>query len=121
MTSTGVRVGMVTFDTRDAVRLASWWAGALGGRVEQHEGFAMLLPAAPGGLTLGFQQIDDPTPGKNRQHLDLAADDVAATVGRLVAAGAQPVGEHALPDGFTWTVLADPDGNQFCVSPAHGS
>ena len=38
----------------------------------------------------------------------------------LVAAGATRVGDHGLADGFTWTVLADPHGNQFCVSAAHG-
>ncbi len=58
------------------------------------------------------------TPGKNRLHLDLAGPDRQAEVERLVAAGANLVAEHSLDGGFTWTVLADPDGNQFCVAAA---
>ncbi|QCB95243.1 VOC family protein [Cellulomonas shaoxiangyii] len=112
---------MVTFDTRDADALAGWWAARTGGRVQAHPGFAMVQPAAPGGVTLGFQQVPDPTPGKNRVHVDLAVEDVTRFVDACVAAGATHVAAHTLPDGFAWTVLADPDGNQFCVSPAHGA
>ncbi|MFS0704509.1 VOC family protein [Cellulomonas sp. 179-A 9B4 NHS] len=115
------RVGMVTFDTRDAHALAVWWAARTGGHLQAHPGFVMLHPSAPGGVTLGFQEVTDPTPGKNRVHVDLAVDDVPRFVDDCLAAGAASVGDHALPDGFAWTVLADPDGNQFCVSPAHGA
>ncbi|WP_168800554.1 MULTISPECIES: VOC family protein [Cellulomonas] len=118
-TAPAVRVGMITFDTRDPAALAQWWAHRTGGRVQQHPGFAMVLPSEPGGVTLGFQEVPDPTPGKNRVHLDLTVEDVPAWVEASVAAGATRVGDHSLPDGFAWTVLADPDGNQFCVSPAH--
>ena len=68
---------------------------------------------------LGFQRVDDPTPGKNRVHVDLAVDDPAEAVERFVASGATRVAAHALDDGFAWTVLRDPHGNHFCVSPAH--
>lgn len=115
------RVGMVTFDTHDAGALAAWWAARTGGHVQAHPGFAMVHASAPGAVTLGFQEVPDPTPGKNRVHVDLAVDDVERFVAGCLAAGAVRVGEHTLPDGFAWTVLADPDGNQFCVSPAHGS
>ncbi len=118
MTTTGLRIGMVTFDTTDAPRLASWWAEQLGGTVQEHPGYSMVLPAERGGLVLGFQEVPDPTPGKNRLHLDVGATDVPATVERLVGAGAAVVGEHTMGGGFGWTVLADPDGNQFCVAPA---
>ncbi len=115
------RVGMVTVDTRDARALATWWAARTGGHLQEHPGFAVVQPAAPGGVTLAFQEVADPTPGKNRVHVDLAVDDVAEFVDGCLAAGATRVGDHTQPDGFAWTVLADPDGNQFCVSPAHGS
>lgn len=116
----GLTVSMVTFDTHDATALADWWAAQTGGNVQSHDGeFVMVLPTAPGQPALGFQRVDDPTPGKNRVHLDLGAQDPAAAVERLVAAGATQVAEHMLPDGFAWTVLADPHGNQFCVSRAH--
>jgi predicted enzyme related to lactoylglutathione lyase len=66
-------------------------------------------------MVLAFQKVGDPTPGKNKIHLDLGADNRAAEVARLVAAGASFVAEHE-HDGFGWTTLADPDGNQFCVA-----
>ncbi|GIG39928.1 VOC family protein [Cellulomonas phragmiteti] len=118
----GPTVSMVTFDTHDAPGLAHWWAEHLGGQVQAYDDeFVMVLPTAPGQPALGFQRVDDPTPGKNRVHVDLGVDDAAAWVERLLAAGATQVAEHTMPDGFRWTVLADPHGNQFCVSAAHPS
>ncbi|MCC2333589.1 VOC family protein [Cellulomonas wangsupingiae] len=116
----GLTVSMVTFDTHDARALADWWASHSGGEVQAHDDeFVMVLPASPGQPALGFQRVDDPTPGKNRVHVDLGVDDPAAWVERFVASGASKVAEHAMDDGFAWTVLTDPHGNHFCVSPAH--
>ena len=113
-------LGMVTFDTTDANRLADWWAEQTGGEVvERNDGwFAMVaVPSLP--VRLAFQKVADPTPGKNRVHLDLEVSDPRAAVAELVAAGATRVADHGEPDGFSWTVLADPHGNQFCVSAEH--
>jgi hypothetical protein len=108
-------IGMVTFDSADPAPLAQWWLEMLGGRLEDDGGGWFFLVATPGELpNLGFQRVEDPTPGKNRVHLDLHADDRAEEVARLVRAGAGVVGEHSIP-GYRWTVLADPQGNQFCV------
>ena len=113
-------LNMVTFDTTDPRELAAWWRDRTGAAVV-HEDDAFVQLAPPAGLpALGFQRVADVAPGKNRVHLDLAAPDPAAAVEDLVAAGATRVGDHGLADGFTWTVLADPHGNQFCVSAAHG-
>ncbi len=121
MTSTqGISVAMVTFDTHDARGLADWWAARTGRRTQAYDDdFVMLLPTAPGQPALGFQRVDDPTPGKNRVHVDLGVDDPASAVADFVDAGARTVAEHTMPGGFAWTVLADPHGNQFCVSAAH--
>ena len=59
----------------------------------------------------------DPTPGKNKVHLDLSADDLDGEVERLVGAGASLV-ERRGDEHFRWVTLADPDGNQFCVAAA---
>jgi predicted enzyme related to lactoylglutathione lyase len=109
-------LGMVTIDTSDARTLASWWARQTGGTLgdETPDG-SWCEVTLPGGLFLGFQRVDDPTPGKNRLHLDLSAPDRVAEVARLVAAGATVVGENSFGD-FPWTTLADPDGNLFDVA-----
>jgi predicted enzyme related to lactoylglutathione lyase len=64
-------------------------------------------------VQLLFQPVADPTPGKNRMHLDVAAEsDQQAEVERLVGLGARVLDEA--PD-HPWVVLADPEGNEFCV------
>ncbi|MFJ6672467.1 VOC family protein [Actinosynnema sp. NPDC091369] len=114
-------IGMITIDTADPRRLAAFWAEALGTTVRHDWGeFLVLAPPAGGGPQLGLQRVDDPTPGKNRVHFDAHVPDRATEVARLVALGATEVGEHTVP-GLTWTVLADPDGNQFCVGQSDGA
>lgn len=115
-----LRPAMVTFDTLDATTLADWWARQTGGTVrDDSDGwYVMVVPSAAGGPVLAFQKVPDPTPGKNRLHVDLAAADRDAEVERLLGDGATLVGRHE-HEGFQWVVLADPDGNQFCVSQEH--
>jgi hypothetical protein len=108
----------VTFDSTDPDKLAEWWARALGGQVNPlAPGFFVTVSQPDGGPGLGFQRVDDPTPGKNRVHLDLGARDAEAEVKRLVELGATEAGRHSMGD-FGWVVLADPDGNAFCVGAA---
>ena len=62
--------------------------------------------------TLAFQKVDDPTPGKNKVHLDIHTDDdLDAEVARWTAAGATDLGTRNAGD-FSWVTLADPDGNR---------
>jgi predicted enzyme related to lactoylglutathione lyase len=60
--------------------------------------------------------VEDPTPGKNRVHVDFSTDDVEAEVARLVELGATETARNSFGD-LGWVVLADPDGNAFCVAP----
>ncbi|MET3975525.1 putative enzyme related to lactoylglutathione lyase [Cellulosimicrobium sp. 4261] len=116
-------IGMVTVDSTDPRPLAQWWARHLGGRVvDEADGWFLEVVPADGvtAPVLGFQRVEDPTPGKNRLHLDLGTSDRTADVAALVADGATVVGEHTMP-GFGWTVLADPQGNQFCVGEPEAS
>ncbi len=109
-------VETVTFDTVDPDRLASWWAKAVGSDVNAVVPGEFVLVALPSGLKLGFQHVDDPTPGKNRLHLDFSAADMEAEVERLVSLGATETERQSFGDDFHWVVLADPDGNAFCVA-----
>ena len=114
-------IGMITFDTTDARALATWWSRHTGGTVQgPDDGASAVIAPALGGPMLAFQRVDDPTPGKNRAHVDLMVADRRATAAAMVADGATLVGERA-HDGFSWTTLADPDGNQFCLAQTDGA
>jgi hypothetical protein len=111
----GLTIEMVTFDCTDPDALAQWWAKAVNGTVNPVAPSEFILVTQPDGPNLGFQRVDDPTPGKNRAHVDFAAADMEAEVERLVELGATETGRHNFGDDFHWVVLADPDGNAFCV------
>lgn len=109
-------VETVTFDCSDPDRLAQWWAGVLGGTVNALVPGEFVLVAHDGGPKLGFQRVDDPTPGKTRIHLDFSVSDLDTEVQRLVALGATESAQHSFGDDFRWVVLTDPDGNAFCIA-----
>ena len=106
-------VKSVTFDASDTLRLATFWAAALGSNVDEDSTVdrAWVEPGGWGGPTLWFQRVPEPKTAKNRQHFDLRAlGTVAAEVERLVGLGASVTGA----DGDV-VVMADPEGNEFCV------
>lgn len=108
---------MVTIDCADPVGLAKFWTEAAGYEVRwQHDDdFLILGPAWGEGVRIGLQRVSDAKRGKNRVHVDWEAGDRATEVARLVDLGATVITEHVAP-GLAWTVLADPEGNEFCVS-----
>jgi hypothetical protein len=65
-------------------------------------------------VTLFLQKVPEPKPGKNRMHLDIAVLDEQAVVERLLALGARRLWRVDFTTHH-WTVLADPEGNEFCV------
>lgn len=105
------RLVNTTFDTLHPRRLADFWSVAIRQPVLCDWGRFVALDGRP---SLAFHYVPDPTPGKNRLHLDLFTDDRDAEVDRLLDAGATLVSSVAQP-GASWTVLADPDGNLFCL------
>ena len=116
------RLVHLVLDANDPPRLARFWAGALGWEVSEDSadeidvsppGFDYPSPAA---LPLVFIPVAEPKTGQNRVHLDLAsssAEHQAELVRRVRDLGATPadVGQGEVP----WAVLADPEGNEFCV------
>jgi len=113
-------LGMITVDTTDALSLAHWWADQLDGTIEQENDGWYVTVGLPGlAQKISFQKVSDPSPGKNRLHLDLGAPELEAETDRLISAGAALLERHEMPGGFRWNVLTDPDGNQFCVSDTH--
>ena len=99
-----------------------YWSGALGTEVVERwrdaHGTAYVELALVGDVVLLFQTVSAPTEGKNRVHLDLrapAGGDQRGECDRLIALGASVLDEA--PD-HPWIVLADPEGNEFCVLPS---
>ena len=117
-----VSLGHITFDCRDAVALAGFWAQALGRPVDDGAEPVVATigyPATPERPAWLFLGVPEGKTAKNRMHLDLAADPESggreAEVQRLVALGATKVADHD-EWGHVWTVVQDPEGNEFCVA-----
>ena len=115
-----LRIQCLCIDTADPARLAGFWQAALGWRrTHEEDGEVVLEPPAGSpedGIApdLLFLRVPEDKAGKNRLHLDLRPKDQAAEVARLEALGARraDVGQGT---AVSWVVMADPDGNEFCV------
>jgi predicted enzyme related to lactoylglutathione lyase len=118
--SVDIRIQCVVVDSADCERLARFWSEALGWRIthqspdewaiEPREGSAE-VDVAPDIL---FVKVPDTKTVKNRLHFDLRPLDQDAQVNRLVGLGGSRV-DIGQPDDVTWVVMADPEGNEFCV------
>lgn len=108
----------VTFMTTDPEGLARFWAAALGFS-ERRDGVDEILLSRTDHPfpRLTFQRVTVPTgPAGNRVHLDITAEtDRVGEVRRLARLGAREERSETV-EGFSWTVMADPDGNEFCVT-----
>jgi predicted enzyme related to lactoylglutathione lyase len=125
-----VRWYTVVVDCHDVAAQARWWAEVLDWRIvyEDEEEFVIVPPHAidesrqfpplERGPGLVFVPVPEGKQLKNRLHIDLAPlkdDDQAAEVARLEALGAKRVNVGQADDKVSWVVLADPEGNEFCV------
>jgi predicted enzyme related to lactoylglutathione lyase len=112
-----VGFGQVVIDSQRADDIAAFWSALLerpiGGGANQ---FFAMIPASEDGAfpALMFLAVAEPRQGKNRLHLDLVADDLAAEVERAVALGATKVADFD-EYGTVWTTLTDPEGNIFDI------
>lgn len=121
----------VVLDCADLDRSATFWCAALGyadpdeladpdaqepDAQDPAGRYRRLLPAEGDGVELLLQRVPELKMTKNRVHLDLRVPDLGDEVARLVALGARHTTGVAIEEGgWTWYVLADPDGNEFCV------
>jgi hypothetical protein len=99
----------------DPAGLGQWWADALGWVVVYTSADEFEIRPEPDRMPgLDFVRLDEPRQGKSRLHLDFRPDDQEAEVARLVAHGARRVDIGQGADR-PWVVLADPEGNEFCI------
>jgi predicted enzyme related to lactoylglutathione lyase len=112
-------LGLVV-DCADPRKLADFWAPALGyTNVGAAGNYVLLMPSDPGRPKLLLQAVPEAKVTKNRVHFDIETPDIQIEATRLEGLGARrlepgPRDEH----GTRWLVMADPEGNEFCVCNA---
>lgn len=107
---------VMVLDCSDADALADFWAAALRfDRGPFDPPYVQVTDPEGRWPMLLLQQVPEPRVGKNRMHLDMQVADVSAEVDRLCELGAHVVSPAHDDDGFLTAVLADPQGNEFCV------
>ena len=115
-----IRIQCLSIHTTDPLRLATFWQAALGWRLEVGNENEVVLEPPEGSPEDGvapdllFLRVPEEKSGRSRLHLDLRPVDQAAEVARLEGLGARRADVGQGPE-VSWVVLADPDGNEFCV------
>jgi hypothetical protein len=121
-----LRIAAVTIDCEDAIRVGQFWAAALDRPLDPEPSAEFASVGMPGHRdtkgwrlegepTWLFQRVPEHKVAKNRMHVDMAAADREAEVARLVELGATRMVDMD-EWGYTWTVMQDPEGNEFCVA-----
>jgi predicted enzyme related to lactoylglutathione lyase len=116
------RIAVLAVDAQDPARVADFWCQVLGWVVHERDEDGFVTIAAPGArpdagdLAIDIAPVPEPKTIKNRLHLDLRADGTTRDeeLDRLLALGARRVDVGQGPD-VSWVVLADPEGNEFCL------
>ena len=115
-----IRVGSIVLRVEDLDLETAFWTAALGyaARPDDSDYFRLLYPPGGGGPNISLDLHAAAARVPPRIHLDLYADDQAAEVARLVALGATEVHWDKRPADADYVILADPEGNRFCVIDA---
>ncbi len=115
-------ISHTSFDSLDAHAMAVFWGEVLGftedpddPNLPGHE--ECMIFSADGAQRLLFIEVPDAKQTKNRLHLDLKPEKVTRDeeLERILGLGARTVDDRRRPDGTGWVVLADPEGNEFCI------
>ena len=123
-----IRLGTIVMGASDVERAVQFWAGALDYTIHRFPGsdndFTILIPPGGEGTRIALQRSDEEAADHPRLHVDLvveSADEQASEVDRLMSLGAKAVAWDLYPEDPDFVVLADTEGNRFCVVDAsHG-
>jgi predicted enzyme related to lactoylglutathione lyase len=112
-----LRVGSVVIRVDDLERQVAFWSAALDSEVRRSEAgdFAILRPRSGQGPNVSLDRVRSTLQVPPRIHLDLYAEDQAAEVARLLGLGATEVHWDRRPADADYVIMADPEGNRFCV------
>ncbi|MDK1328284.1 VOC family protein [Arthrobacter sp. zg-Y1143] len=120
-------ISHTTFDSLDPYAQSVFWAQVLDFHADPEEPFGpgddeCMIFSPDGSQRLLFIRVPDRKQVKNRLHLDLQPEEAGgrdAELARLLTLGATQVDDQRRPDGTGWVVLADPEGNEFCILRSH--
>lgn len=110
----------ITFDAHDPHKLAAFWGALLDREIrpgDMPQDDSVLVVETPGQPGLLFLRVPDEKTAKNRIHFDVWPTDAGRDSGieKALRLGATCLDDRRRPDGTGWMVLADPEGNEFCV------
>ena len=114
------RLGWLQIDCHDPIRLAAFWGTVFGREIDDSFGapphYVVLATAGPDHPPIGFQHVPEPKTVKNRLHFDIRVDDIEQATAQIEALGGQRLPLEDFHEyGFRWRVMADPEGNEFCL------
>jgi hypothetical protein len=117
-----LKIGYITFDCKEPLNISKFWEAALGWKITYSDEAGVMLEKVEGDPNaekfppILFGKNPDQKVAKNRIHFDLRPDNQELEVARLEKLGAKriEIGQSADPN-TTWVVMADPEGNEFCV------
>lgn len=119
MTDAHARVSAIMIDCRDPQSLVAFWSEIAGVEAEHFYPDYIFTTKIPGNnIRLAFQRVPEAKAVKNRLHIDLGHTDPEALAAKVTALGGSRLADHGSGEG-AWIVLADPEGNEFCVSQLH--
>ena len=110
------RVASIMLDCNDLDGMVSFWGSILEVKEKNRfPGYVWMTRISRGGPALAFQQVSEKKATKNRLHLDLSTADPESLITHVEELGGERLHDHDIA-GFHWTVCADPEGNEFCVT-----
>ena len=109
-------VGSVVINVSDFEGQKAFWTTFLGvGIAREFPGFCWLEPQHEGGVSVALQLSPDAGEVAGRVHLDTGVADLAAAEAAVIELGGSFVEDHEIM-GFAWKIMADPEGNRFCIA-----
>jgi predicted enzyme related to lactoylglutathione lyase len=117
MTEAIATVGSVVINVNDMETEKAFWTTLLGVGVARDIAglFVWLEPQHPGGVSVALQVSDDPGEPAGRLHIDTGVPDIAEARATIEGLGGSHVEDHEIM-GFRWAIMADPEGNRFCIA-----
>ena len=112
-----MRFHEVTIDCVDVAKVGGFWSAILDAelRDEPLPGWLRLGPLSEGGPVINFQPVPEAKVGKTRIHLDVLTDDLGGAMVRVLELGGTDLAQTHFHDVGTVVVMADPEGNEFCL------